>query len=353
MARQRKIPLNNRLAHRVATLFLRERKKVEDIRKILEPEFRGLTRQMIYPLLADACELGLIRFVPPVEDNFAEQLAAKYPKRGASDGGLSDLHVVYTGGPEHNDLTSAKAAAIAFDVVLELVRKGITPVGLGLGPGKATLDFSRHFSELLNRSTEPSLWGEGVLKLFAITAGCLPHLPELAPVSFFNLFPERVVESRVGLFAETLMTVKEFEDMKQRPGLQEAFDAKDQINIVVTAMGDPRDPHDLLSQFMGTGYSDLEKLGAIGNVQYRPFSETGFIREQSDERRAFTLFELDELVAIARERDRHVILIARQCGRCGMTRARVLKPLLQNDKMRVFSKLILDVPTALELLALS
>jgi hypothetical protein len=177
-------------------------------------------------------------------------------------------------------------------------------------------------------------------------------MPEYAPISFFNLFPERAVESRVGLFAETLMTAGEFEDTKLRPGLREAFDAKDQINIVVTAMGDTLDPHDLLGQFMGTQY-ELEKRGAIGNVQYRPFSETGFIREERDERRAFTLFELDELVSISRQRDRHVILIARQCGQCGMTRARVLKPLLQNDKMRVFSKLIMDVPTALELLALS
>lgn len=266
------------------------------------------------------------------------------------DLGASDIHVVDTGGERFNDLVSAMAAEIAMELIVALARKSIDPIGVGLGPGKATLDFSRFLSELLNRSTEPALRTKPLLKLFAITAGCLPKLPEFAPVSFFNLFPGRVVKERVGLFAETAVTAREFAKIRRRPGIAEAFAEKPEINIVVTAMGDLRDPHDLLPQFLNKSKDELSKAGVWGNVQYRPFSSDRFIQERPDELRVVTLFELDELVAMSKQRDRDVILIARQCGRCGLTRARVLRPLLQIDELRVFSKLVMDVPTARELL---
>jgi hypothetical protein len=47
-------------------------------------------------------------------------------------------------------------------------------VGIGLGPGRATLDFCRAFSSLLAGYPEPVK-----LKLVAISAGCPADEPEL------------------------------------------------------------------------------------------------------------------------------------------------------------------------------
>ena len=43
--------------------------------------------------------------------------------------------------------------------------------------------------------------------------------------------------------------------------------------------------------------------------------------------RAVTLYELDDLVRIADQKNKHVILIARQCGACKRTCAEALRPL--------------------------
>ena len=53
---------------------------------------------------------------------------------------------------------------------------------------------------------------------------------------------------------------------------------------------------------------------------------------------------------IAGQKNKHVILIARQCGMCERTRAEALRPLLTNPGLKVFSTLVLDAATARELL---
>jgi hypothetical protein len=90
------------------------------------------------------------------------------------------------------------------------------------------------------------------------------------------------------------------------------------------------------------------------NVQYRPFTAQGPITEGKSVLRAVTLFELDDLVKLAGRDDKRVIMIARQCGKCGRTRASALKPLLtENSGLRVFSDLVLDTETCKELLGQS
>ena len=53
---------------------------------------------------------------------------------------------------------------------------------------------------------------------------------------------------------------------------------------------------------------------------------------------------------IAGQKNKHVILIARQCGMCERTRAEALRPLLTNPSLKVFSTLVMDAATAREIL---
>jgi hypothetical protein len=48
-----------------------------------------------------------------------------------------------------------------------------------------------------------------------------------------------------------------------------------------------------------------------------PYTADGPVVEKGKELRAVTIFELKDLVQAAGEKNRHVILMARQCGICG------------------------------------
>ena len=67
--------------------------------------------------------------------------------------------------------------------------------------------------------------------------------------------------------------------------------------------------------------------------------------------RAVTLFELEDFVRMADSKNKHVVLIARQCGVCGRTRAAALRPLLTTPRLRVWSDLVMDEATARDLLS--
>ena len=157
----------------------------------------------------------------------------------------------------------------------------------------------------------------------------------------------------MGLFAETLVPAQVVRGDQATGGVKEAFAARESIDLVVTSMGDVQDDDDLLSMFLRQSDQDLGRLrasGWIGNVQYRPYSATGPVKEKPGDLRAVTLFELEDLARIAGQKNKHVILIARQCGICGRTRAEALQPLLTNPGLKVFSTLVLDAATARELL---
>jgi DNA-binding transcriptional regulator LsrR (DeoR family) len=160
------------------------------------------------------------------------------------------------------------------------------------------------------------------------------------------------VESKVGLFAETLVRAGQFKSLRSHTGIKQAFAAKKDIDLVVTGMGDFSDPHDLLSLFLKDSDQDLQALrqrGWLGNVQYRPFTAQGPAPEAPQDLRAVTVFELKDLVELALNPDKEVILMARQCGVCARAHAGALRALLSNPSLRVFSLLILDRATAAEL----
>jgi DNA-binding transcriptional regulator LsrR (DeoR family) len=328
---------------RAAQLFLGPERKAQKIVDTINLEFNlqpRLTREAAYPLLQSARELGFIKLVPPFERQLAAEIVKKY---GCPD---RNVYVVDCPQPGSSEYVSAAAASLALRLARDLHSKSQQPVGLGLGPGRATLDFSSHLSRELSEDTSSLK-----LNLVAISAGCPAESPQYSSISFFNLFPPSRIAQKIGLFAETLVQNSHFDAIKGRPGVKEAFEAKKAISIVVTSMGDAKDKHDLLSTFMRGRDQWLKKQDCIGNVQYRPFSSKGPILENSPEAlRAVTVFELDELAAMAMQKGKHVILIGRQCGLCGKSRGRALAPLLENERLRVFSDLVIDSVSAKELL---
>jgi len=334
------------IVFRIAQLFFDEGKKVTEISKTVNKEMKPnpeLTREAVYPLLAKAKSLGFVRVLPPRHEKLAEKVETRFDCERRS------ITVVPTLEPKFNSLVAEVAAGIVLDLMRDLKKGGHDEVGLGIGPGRATLDFARHLGELLKGDA-----GLPQINLHAISAGCPTNFPEYASTSFFNMFPKNLVSKRFGLFAETIVPTENYKEIIERPWVKDAFDVRDDISIIVTSMGDIQDKHDLFTAFLQKGGCQpgkLKKEGWVGNVQYRPYTSKGPVTGKREPMRSVTLFELADFVTIAKTKNRHVVLIARQCGQCGRSRAKALRPLLENPELHVWSEIVMDAATASELLA--
>ncbi len=352
--------------YEVARLFLQERLSAVEIAEIMP-----ITREQVYPFLKQAVDLGYVRLTPPI----SQLLSRKIGKGFGVD--HTKIHVVDVMGPLaypeeiRNDPKSVIArdvgyygravAAVAADRVLELIlqvggtlwsRRPPVPVPIGLGPGRAGVDFSRSLAAAIRKSDRKVL-----MKLVAISASGPAKYPQFSPSSFFILFPDHIADHSVGLFAAPLVGQGQFNKMlsKPPPGFRESLEEKPNIRIIVTSMGDLRDPHDLLRhQLIAAGTPVDERIkndGWLANVQYRPFREDGWIHAKGEEPRVPTLFELQEFVELRQKVDHHVILLARQCSLCHRDRGEALYPLMK-ESMRVWSEIVMDTETARTLLRL-
>ncbi|MAE63260.1 MAG: hypothetical protein CMJ18_03225 [Phycisphaeraceae bacterium] len=337
---------------RICELFF-EGKNVAQIAKALSGEMkRTVSRERVYPLLRKALDEGLLRMVPPIEQTLASEVADQFEVD--SDSGITVVNTATAFG-RHADHVATVTARVAMDRILELQRKKKPgePVHLGLGPGHGTLMFSRELSKLLQDPHAPKL------RLYAITAGVFNDAsPEYSPLAFFNVFPPHVVDGCVALFAETVVRCVDFPVVIGQPGVAHAFEQKENVEIVVTSMGDITDPRDQYGQYLEKHAPGKRKQlmdrGCIGNIQYRPYTDAGPLKESPDDLRAVTMFELDELTAMAQRKGRHVILMARRFGTRdeAMPRSAALWPLMRSRKLRVWSDLVTHVDVARELLVI-
>ena len=192
--------------------------------------------------------------------------------------------------------------------------------------------------------------------LHALTSGFHVDNPHTAPVAFFGLFRELQDQiGYVGLFAPSVVKAREYTKVKMQPGVKEGFDRKRDIDVVITSLASRKDDDGALNQFLRDDARTqllLEKHGWVGDVQYRPYSARGPIQQQTPTR-AVTLFELDELVKLVKQNDKHVILTAGPCGRCGRTREDALLPLMNNPQLKLWTHLVLDLGTAEQLVDLA
>jgi DNA-binding transcriptional regulator LsrR (DeoR family) len=324
---------------RVCELFFKEKKKVADIAEVISRESGvEMSRESVYPLLAKAVDLDVVRLIPPLDKELARKIAERYQL---------DARDVWVVGHESGgaaDDVPAWAAGRVLQHIKDLGAGGRNPVRLALGPGRAALDFSRHLGKLLR--AEPDV---PKIRLYAAAACCPPRNPQYAPVSFFNLYPRDVVDEFVGLFAESVVTCDDYRGILDKPGVREAFRDKHEVDIVVTAMGDLTHECDLFRWFLEQAGVDIRKLlraGVVGNVQYRPYGKDGPVLQQGKDLRVVTLFEIEDFVQLAAQKNKHVVLLARSCSLCGGPRVNALRPLLEVRNLRVWSELVIDLNVA-------
>ena len=336
----------------VCDAFLKDNKKVEVIADELNARFKRegtphwVTREQIYPLLREARNRGFFELRAPLEDLLHQRLADVFRFNAAH------IDVVAARNENANGLVASQAADVCLRIIKALgPTKENKEVHVGLGAGATTLSVAQHLAgKLRAEETRPRV------VLHALTSGFHVDNPQTAPVAFFGLFRELHDQiGYVGLFGPSVVKGAEYRRTKTQPGVKEAFDRKDDIDVVITSLASHKDADGDLNRFLrddARGQQLLEKHGWVGDVQYRPYSASGPIQQQMPTR-AVTLFELGELVKLAQQKDKRVILAAGPCGKCGRTREDALLPLMNNKQLKLWTHLVLDLSTAEQLVNLA
>ena len=136
----------------IAKLFF-DGVKAWDIRDTTNEKFRLVgkaqwTHQNVFSAVVRAREMGWVRFSPPVEAVLASDLQRVFKLRQMPI-------VVQPPSPRENHLVAEKGAESAFEFILERQEDQlfedaqVEPVSIGLGVGRASLDFARHLAELI------------------------------------------------------------------------------------------------------------------------------------------------------------------------------------------------------------
>ena len=307
-----------------------------------------VNRQQVYALVSDARKRGFFVLRPPLEAVLNRRVADVY--------GLDaeNIEVVDAEGPSTGDFVADRAAKRAMRLIKEVgAAKQSTSdnqrVHLGLGAGYTTMNIARHLAHELRAEDDlPDL------VLHALTSGFRVEQPQTAPVSFFGSFGNlRIKVGYVGLFARPVVKREHYAGEIDQPGAVEAFKRRHEIDIVITSLASAQDEHGDLNMFLRKQPEDIQQLrddGWVGDVMYRPYSETGPLTREASIR-ALTLFELIELIDLVKQPNKYVLLVSGPCGHCGMNRSGALRPLLSSAQLKVWSHIIMDRGTAQDLVA--
>lgn len=259
---------------------------------------RELKREDVYRLLAVGRQRRYFTFTPP------QRVALQTRVADTFNVPQSRVHVANS---RSIDVLAATAAKLLVELIVELGKKH-EEVHVGLGGGYTARLVSSHLATQLRGVADlPQL------VLHALSTGFDPHGHHTAPVTFFGFFEGIVPEVKyVGLFAPPVVDTDQYEKTIGLVSVKESFEARKQLHLVVTALGSASHEHGDFHNFMKLGDDKkgvkvLKDAGWVGDVQYRPYSKTGPITDET-EIRAVSLLDLDELVAMANSDDKHVVV---------------------------------------------
>ena len=328
----------------VCERFLGEHKVIDIVEWLQEEHGVAIKRENIYPLLREARKRGYLSVHPPPDGLLRQRICDRFDQK------KDNVHVLRVRGETSRDHVADAAAELIVKLIHE-VGEDKKRVRIGLGGGGTIMEASRALaSRLRSESSLPDL------ALHAVTSGFDVANPWTAPVCFLAYFAEAAPNIEyVGLFAPPAVEAREYEHAKSRPGVAESFRMAKDIDIVVTSMASAHDEHGELNRFMNFGgkknrrLASLKKSGWVGDVIYHPYAKSGPIAT-TEGMRAVSLFDLEDLIALAARPKKHVVLVVAPCGICGKSKGNALRPLLENRGLKLWSHLFLDLTTAQSLL---
>jgi DNA-binding transcriptional regulator LsrR (DeoR family) len=362
---------DDRIVYGVCSRFLRG-DSADDVAKWVQNERKGnFNRTQVYQLMRQAIQEGYLLLNPPYNAELTARVNKRYPNAG-------DVIVVNARGePAVIDVAYA-----ATDLILDLIdqilkeeegdeaggkrkrkpgtqkrkrRKSTAGNGakkqkiirIGFGSGSTIQRVAQYLALRLQAREELPRLG-----IHAISSGFSLKKPETAPLAFFSFFaaiaPPDTFEY-VGLFAPGMVEAKDYDKIRHLPGVNEAFDEAEKIDIAVISLARMGDPHSRINKFLGMGWEtqrkELRKQGWVGDVLWHPYSKRGPI-EVKEGLRALSPFDIRKLCQWKEKENKHIILVAAPCRICEKPKTPALRPLLTQRSLRVANHIVTDVSTA-------
>ncbi len=335
-------------------------------------------REQIYPVLAEGVRRNFLRLVPPEDaalvEAFREEFGGYWPPQRPRP-----IQVVNPGTPARVE----HLAAVGAETLLREVKRihkhklrerrekiaaqkaedahtskaqasGDLVIRIGVGAGITTAVFAKEFAAVLrsDREQRPDI----VLK--AISPPFSTRDQQTSPQKFFELFGGVRGVSCEAFNAPSYVLTNGYAAFIESPDVRDAFAEKMKMDIVATLFGSRACGHSDLTQFMqghatedSAGVAALEAADWTGDVHRQPYSPQGPIAFRT-KFRPVALYGLDDLVMLSADPSKAVILIAGPCPACGETREDALLPLLENERLLIWSHLVVDAATAEKCLAL-
>lgn len=336
-----------------------------------------------FRIIRKAAENMKLRYAPLAELKYGERVRKRFKK-------LHEVVVVKTSMP---DGVTSKAAQVMMGMIKEsarskavaaakalakskpkdkpmskarmkaLIREQI--VHLGLAGGYTLRGLATHLSESIIEEFDSEVISHlpvtknghdpmpHRLHFHAMVSGFDLHDPTTDPNAMFTRFvfdtTIPVKTSFTALHAPGVVTAKEFETLRERDGVREAYAEREDIDIVATSLASWDDEHSKFASFMKDcpkSASQLTKAGVIGDMMWLPVGQRPI--EVPTEIRAMTLMELSDLHKMIVTRDGKVLLCGGPC-RCGLRKTAILQRILELDQQLV-THLVIDIETAKELL---
>ena len=299
--------------------------------------WRKITRETVYPVVRAEMKKTLRQLVP-LDERLADEIARVYQLQ------RDQLRVVDVRGREARHAIAETAADTIFELIREVAHaKPGRAVHLGFAGGDLVSTVARSLARLL--AHEPKL---PELALHSLTAGFDPGRPHTDPNTFFAYFEDVPTEKSYHcIYSAPFVNVKGYREVLNSEGVRSSYLARTEIDIAVTGMGSAEDPHSQLQRFhkVASRRPDPHWIGEVGWV---PYGESGPAARSSGIR-AVALFELYEIVELARTRGKHVVLVAGVCGECGRPKGAALRPLVVEPSLRCWTHLVLELGSAQEL----
>jgi DNA-binding transcriptional regulator LsrR (DeoR family) len=344
--RQKHIP--EELRFRILEKFMMEKHKgrrlgAEAVAAWVRSKGYPCSREHVYELINQGIRNGHLRLCPPAHVQLSRELARtfRFPE--------NQMEVVNVIGPSIEEHLAQVAAERLMRQIDEVGRMN-KEVHIGFGAGQTTMLVARALANVVRQETKlPQL------VIHALSSGFSVDRPETAPLAYFAYFSGLNPPVQfVGLFASAVVQSGRYNSTKKLDGVHESFERAREIDIVVTSLAQWDDPHGQLNSFQAKntkGQTKLENANCVGDIQWRPYSDTGPINVNTGIR-AVTLFELPDLKDLAETPGKYVTVVCGRCSVCERDKARALLPLLHEPSLRVLNHLVTNTATAQRVLEL-
>jgi DNA-binding transcriptional regulator LsrR (DeoR family) len=335
--------------------------EMEDVARRRFVSYKGVNRSELYRLANRAANDRLIHFRPPYHLDYEHRIGVMHKE-------LDRVTVVRTESPKDVAQLGAKTLLglvqrrteeIANERGSKRNRKNKKEkkkeedkieVHIGFAAGVAMRELAAAFADLLR---QPFDFLPDKVVCHSLVGGFDPNEPSTDPSTFFAVLcedPGLQVEIEIVWLAIPAMFIGEpWEILVEQKAIQEARQATEKIDIVVTSAADWRDEHSLyfrsLEALSQNGGQQLRDQGCVGDILCQPLSMEGPLQGQTG-LQAFSLLELRELPELIR-RGKKVLLVLGPCAECNKPKGVLLDAVL-SQKEPLITNLVVDSRTAAE-----